>query len=58
MSKFELLDELEYILNYENSSGSAVEIIEELKRTDPTRRQESLIYDLVGLAYELGKREG
>jgi hypothetical protein len=53
-----LLEELEHILNFDNSAPEIAELINDLKKTELDRYQEELIYDLVARAYELGKREG
>jgi hypothetical protein len=52
-----LLEELEHILNFDNSAPEIAELINDLKKTELDRYQEELIYDLVARAYELGKRE-
>jgi len=54
----ELLDELEHILNYDNSAPEIAETIDKLKKTYPDIYQQELIYDLVAQAYKLGKKEG
>jgi hypothetical protein len=52
-----LLEELERILNFDNSAPEIAELINDLKKTELDRYQEELIYDLVARAYELGKSE-
>ena len=52
-----ILEELKFILNYNNSAPYAEELIDKLMATDLDENQENLIYDLVGFAYELGKKE-
>jgi len=58
---YELFDELKYILTYGidlDQADDVNEIIEALKKHELTEDLISDIYDLVGIAYELGREEG